>query len=295
MAADTGLALAVPLLLGNSLSGFVLLRDGLRTRGLDYEDRDLLKTVGRQLATHLARQEADRRLTESRQFEAYHRLTAFIMHDLKNLIAQLSLIVRNAEKHRHNPEFVDDMIDTVASAVERMNRLMAQLLMGEAAPVRGEVDLREAAERAILRCRGRRPAVRLDAGDQEVRVAAEAGRLVQVLEHLIRNAQDATPDGGTVTVSIQAHDRIGCVRVSDTGCGMDGEFIRERLFKPFDSTKGTKGMGIGAYQVREYVRMMGGQIHVSSRPGEGSIFEVHLPQICTPAAADANPADIAVA
>jgi len=289
------LGLLVPLLLGNTLTGFVCLQKGQRTRNLDYEDRDLLKTIGRQLATHIARHEADRRLTESRQFEAYHRLTAFIMHDLKNLIAQLSMIVRNAEKHRHNPEFVEDMIDTVANSVERMNRLMEQLLLGEAAPRGGEVDLREATERAIHRCRGRRPAPVLDAGGEQVRVNAEAGRLVQVLEHLIRNAQDATPEDGTVTVSIRSHDSTGCVRVEDSGCGMDGEFVRERLFKPFDSTKGTKGMGIGAYQVREYVRMMGGQIQVVSALGEGSVFEVHLPQVIAPpsAAAAGHRAEVA--
>ncbi len=274
---DSGTALIVPLLLGEKLTGFVVLHAGQRTEGLDYEDRDLLKTAGRQLATHLARHEADERLTESRQFDAYHRLTAFIMHDIKNLVAQLSLLVGNAEKHKANPEFVDDMIETVANSVERMNRLMDQLRHGEPQEQVQSMELSEAAERAIRRCAERRPIPELIGDAESVRVKADSGRLVQMLEHLIRNAQDATSDDGSVRVRVFKKSSQACLRVEDSGSGMDEEFIRERLFKPFDSTKGTRGMGIGAYQVRDYAQTMGGQINVYSEPGSGSCFEILLP------------------
>ena len=274
---DSGTALIVPLLLGEKLMGFVVLHAGQRTEGLDYEDRDLLKTAGRQLATHIARHEAVERLTESRQFDAYHRLTAFIMHDIKNLIAQLSLLVGNAEKHKANPEFVDDMIDTVANSVERMNRLMDQLRHGDAQEQVQSMELREAAERAIRRCAERRPVPELINDEESVLVKADSARLVQMLEHLIRNAQDATADDGSVRVRILKKLSQACLRVEDSGSGMDEEFIRERLFKPFDSTKGTRGMGIGAYQVRDYAQTMGGRINVYSEPGKGSCFEILLP------------------
>ncbi|MCH9027953.1 MAG: PEP-CTERM system histidine kinase PrsK [Proteobacteria bacterium] len=274
---DSGTALIVPLLLGEKLTGFVVLHAGQRTEGLDYEDRDLLKTAGRQLATHIARHEAVERLTESRQFDAYHRLTAFIMHDIKNLVAQLSLLVGNAEKHKANPEFVDDMIETVANSVDRMNRLMDQLRHGEPQEQVESMELREAAERAIRRCDERRPVPELIGNAGSVRVKVDSARLVQMLEHLIRNAQDATADDGSVRVQILKKSSQACLRVEDSGSGMDEEFIRERLFKPFDSTKGTRGMGIGAYQVRDYARTMGGQINVYSEPGKGSCFEILLP------------------
>ncbi len=119
--------LVVPLALGEQLLGFVALEEPPPPFKPNYEDRDLLKTVGRHVAVHLAQYEADRRLGESRQFEAYHRLTAFVMHDLKNLAAQLALIVSNAEKHKRNPEFVDDAIATIANSTERMQRLIEQL------------------------------------------------------------------------------------------------------------------------------------------------------------------------
>jgi putative PEP-CTERM system histidine kinase len=276
---DQGAALIVPLLLGEKLTGFVVLQSGQRTEGLDYEDRDLLKTVGRQLATHIARHEADKRLSESRQFDAYHRLTAFIMHDLKNLIAQLSLLVGNAEKHKANPEFVEDMIDTVSNSVDRMNRLMTQLRHGETKEQPSSVVLRDAVEKAIRRCAGRRPIPELISDDGLLVVNTESGRLIQMLEHLIRNAQDATPDDGSVLIQVSKRDSLACLLVEDSGCGMDEAFIRERLFKPFDSTKGTKGMGIGAYQVREYARAMGGQVHVHSEPGHGSRFEILMPLV----------------
>ncbi|GBF30185.1 globin-coupled histidine kinase [bacterium MnTg04] len=274
---DSCTALIVPLLLGEKLTGFVVLHAGQRTEGLDYEDRDLLKTAGRQLATHLARHEADERLTESRQFDAYHRLTAFIMHDIKNLVAQLSLLVGNAEKHKAKPEFVDDMIETVANSVERMNRLMDQLRHGEPQEQVQSMELGEAAERAIRRCAERRPIPELIGDAESVRVKADSGRLVQMLEHLIRNAQDATSDDGSVRVRVFKKSSQACLRVEDSGSGMDEAFIRERLFKPFDSTKGTRGMGIGAYQVRDYAQTMGGQINVYSEPGSGSCFEILLP------------------
>jgi putative PEP-CTERM system histidine kinase len=123
-------ALTVPLLKKDELYGVVVLRDPRPSLDLDYEDIDLLRTAGRQAAGALAQADADRKLTESRQFEAYNRLTAFLMHDLKNLIAQQSLVVRNAARFRHDLEFIDDAIETVDNSVQRMQRLLEQLQSG---------------------------------------------------------------------------------------------------------------------------------------------------------------------
>ncbi|MHB8551844.1 MAG: ATP-binding protein, partial [Acidiferrobacterales bacterium] len=102
-------------------------------------------------------------------------------------------------------------------------------------------------------------------------------RLSAVIGHVIQNAREATPADGRVTVRLRADRRQVVIEVEDTGCGMDEAFIRERLFRPFETTKGNSGMGIGAYETREFVRALGGDIDVFSRPGHGTIFRLHLP------------------
>ena len=97
-----------------------------------------------------------------------------------------------------------------------------------------------------------------------------------VFEHLVRNAQEATESDGTVAVEARKDDELITVSISDTGKGMSQEFIRERLFRPFDSTKGSESMGIGAYQARDYVRALGGQMEVSSQVGVGTTFVIRL-------------------
>jgi len=267
----------LPLLHGASLLGFIVLRPPPPPFSPTYEDRDLLKTVGRHVATHIAQHEADRRLAENRQFEAYHRLTAFLMHDLKNVAAQLSLIVTNAERHKRNPEFVDDAISTVANATERMQRLIEQLQGRGTRSAARPSSLVELARRACERAAGREPVPQLVVDGDERIVAVDTERFIGTIEHLLRNAQDATPAKGSVTVLLRSEAGAACLEVSDTGAGMTPEFVEQRLFKPFDSTKGSKGMGIGAYQVREYIVSLGGTVHVSSSPGAGTTFAIRLP------------------
>jgi len=312
------LRLIVPLVLGEQLLGFVVLAEPPPPFETTYEDRDLLKTVGRDVAMHLAQHEADRQLAESRQFEAYHRLTAFVMHDLKNLAAQLSMVVSNAERHRRNPEFIDDAISTVAHSAARMQRLIEQLQGREVQASVRRVNLAEVAREACARCAVRQPAPALATVEGEVPVRADPERLGMIVEHLIRNAQEATAATGQVRVEVSFErdgeiDPMGAtgtfqalqlnhgaasagnetpagpaevprgpmdvavLTVTDTGAGMTDEFIKERLFRPFDTTKGSKGMGIGAYQVREYVQSLGGRVLVRSAPGAGSTVTLRLP------------------
>ena len=265
-----------PLLQLDRLVGFAVLYDPPPPFELTYEDRDLLKTLGRHVATHIAQQDADRRLAESRQFEAYNRLTAFMMHDLKNSVAQLKLIVTNAQRHRHNPEFIDDAIGTIANTAERMTKLIEQLRGSTSADHHVTADLRELARTAVARCSYRSPVPVLEPGPP-VMVIANAERLSVVIEHIVRNAQDATSENGKVSVSVGQTGREAQLLVEDSGAGMDADFLRNRLFRPFDSTKGSKGMGIGAYQVREYIRVLGGDVEVQSSPGQGTRFAVSLP------------------
>jgi putative PEP-CTERM system histidine kinase len=269
--------LIVPMVLGNRLFGFIVLLKPRVVPTLNFEDHDLLKTVGRHVATHIDQAESDRRLAESKQFGAYNRLTAFLMHDLSNLVAQQSLVVKNAERFRQNPKFVDDAIDTIAHSVSRMKRLMEQLTSDSTAPGKQQIDLRESLKSAAKRCQPQQPAPDLQIGDAPIPVQADPERLITVFEHLFRNAQDATMNNGRVTVQTSLANGTANITITDTGCGMSSEFIRERLFRPFDSTKGSQSMGIGAYQARDYVRTLGGQMEVTSGVGVGTTFSVRLP------------------
>lgn len=270
--------LVVPLFLRNRLFGFIILEKPRLVPSLNFEDHDLLRTVGRHVATHIDQAEADRRLAESSQFGTYNRLTAFLMHDLNNLIAQQSLVVKNAEKYRHNPDFVDDAINTIANSVSRMRRLMEQLTSGSEQSSVRSINLHECLERAVGRCKPRLPTPAVTGTAQELLINADSERIITVMEHLIRNAQDATEESGEISIDCRATESVVEVDIADNGCGMTPEFIRERLFRPFDSTKGSQSMGIGAYQAREYIRKLGGQLEVISSVGRGTTFSIRIPR-----------------
>ena len=121
--------LIIPLLQQNKMIAFVVLTQPLMRRSLNYEEHDLLKTVGMQLSNALTLSKVTEDLSRARQFEAYNRFSAFLVHDLKNLVAQVSMIVRNAEKHKRNPEFIDDSIDTLENVVKKIERLLTVILM----------------------------------------------------------------------------------------------------------------------------------------------------------------------
>ena len=269
--------LLVPLQSADKLLGIILLDKAPGPPRLNYEDRDLLKTVGNHIAVHLAQARSDSLLAEARQFEAYNRTTAFLMHDLNNLIAQQSLIVANAEKHKRNPEFVDDAISTIAGSVERMKRVMKQLKSADKEKNAKLTDLKFLVSAAVDRCAVAKPNPLLDLNDVDARIATNAEEFTMVLAHVIRNAQDACSEVGIVNVGLHRSDGMATITVSDDGAGMSPDFVRDRLFRPFDSTKGSQGMGIGAYQAREFARRMGGDLTVDSRPGEGTRVSISIP------------------
>jgi putative PEP-CTERM system histidine kinase len=266
-----------PLLVGNALFGFIILRSPPDPFVMNFEDRDLLKTVGRNVAVQLAQHRADEKLAESRQFDAYNRFAAFVMHDLKNAVAQLQLLVANAARHRSNPVFVDDAIGTIQNTAGRMTRLIEQLQSRDVQATAREVDISAVARAAVARSAVRQPVVRLQGEEGELPVSADPERLGAVIDHVIRNAQEATPAHAAVALRIDAVGGEAHIHVIDEGAGMDAEFMRHRLFRPFDSTKGSKGMGIGAYQAREYARWLGGDVEVQSTPGKGTDFCIRLP------------------
>jgi putative PEP-CTERM system histidine kinase len=281
--------LVVPLPHGDALKGFLVLAQNPTGPRLTWEDRDLLQTAGQQVASFIVLLEANEALWEARQFEAFHRLAAYVVHDLKNIAAQLALVVANANRHKTNPLFVEDAFRTVANATERMNRLLGQLRKD---PPSGRIwlgSLTAAARQAVAARAARRPvpALRIDPDDDpSVRVDQE--RLAAVLEHLIQNAQEATTENGLVEVAVFSEEQMAVVAIRDDGCGMDERFMRERLFRPFSTTKGNAGMGIGVYESYEFARGAGGELTATSAPGEGATFFLRLPRIENPGATSKN-------
>lgn len=270
--------LVVPLMQGEELTGFIVLARSRAPQKLTWEDLDLLKTVGRQVAGYLAQERAAGLLAEASQFQAFNRFTAFIMHDLKNLIAQQSLVVKNAAKHKHNPEFIEDAISTVDNSVRRMSRLLDQLRQGEAPDLARRLNLQDLCEEVAGQCAPRMPGVSVDIDTPELEIRASRERLATVLGHVVRNAQDAAGVDGSVSIRLIRQNDNAVIEVVDDGPGMDDRFIRERLFRPFVSTKGSKGMGIGAYQAREFVASAGGKVEVESEVGQGTVFRLVFPE-----------------
>lgn len=268
--------LIVPLMLHDELLGFVVLKHSLGNATFNWEVSDLLKVAARQAAAHLAQMRAANQLIVARQFESFNRTTTFVIHDLKNLIAQLSLLLANAEKHKHNPEFQADMLETVESAVARMNKVLAQLRRDNDETRTQSVPLADILSEAAASKQAFKLRPTLDLPPADLRVRVDRERFTRAVGHLLQNALEATPASGQVTVRAFAENGHAVIEVSDNGAGMDEAFIRTRLFQPFDSTKGA-GMGIGAYECRETLKALGGSIDVTSKVGSGTHFRLTLP------------------
>lgn len=269
----------IPLISDVDLVGFIVLSAPTADTTLNYEDRDLLKTAGKQVASYISQELATELLAQNRQFEAFNKLTAYLMHDLKNVIAQHSLLVENAHKHKHNPEFIDDAISTISSGVTRMRGVIEQLKQSSVQHSLENVELGKLIVSAVSQCTDRQPVPRSNIGDERVWVRADRDRLHMAICHAIRNAQDATDDNGNIEIELTHNDSRCYVDVRDNGIGMDDEFVRDRLFRPFDSTKGTQGMGIGAYQIRETLRNVGGALDVESSVGTGTLLRMTFEKV----------------
>ncbi|NOZ37666.1 MAG: PEP-CTERM system histidine kinase PrsK [Gammaproteobacteria bacterium] len=264
--------LIVPLHGVHVLQGFVVLSNPLIERAINWEDRDLLKTAAKQITSYLAVLNTSAQLAEAKQFEVFTRLSAYMVHDLKNIAAELELIAINAKKHTANPEFIEDAFGTVENAAADINRLLAQLRNRRAeSEKKMQVDLVELVTGIVDSKKHLRPAPQFRLLSESGMVFLENQRFANVLAHLIENAQQATAEDGEIIITLSSTEKMHIIGIKDNGHGMDDDFIRNRLFKPFDTTKGNAGMGIGMYESREFIRQLGGDINVQSNPGKGSI------------------------
>jgi putative PEP-CTERM system histidine kinase len=270
--------LVVPLLHLNRLDGFIVLRRPLAEQTLNWEDFDLLRMAGRQAASYIAESRSQAELSEARKFDEFNRRFAFIMHDIKNIVSQLALVARNAQRHADNPEFRADMVATLTSSAERMRALLDRL--GQHSGARPAETGRVALDRLVLSVAEAKrrfyPHIQVEGAEATLWLAGDAGRLEQAIEHLVQNAIDASQAPAPVRLRLRALGGEARLEIEDRGCGMSAAFIRDELFKPFHSTK-PGGFGIGAYESREIIRRAGGRLDVASRVGEGTLFTIHLP------------------
>lgn len=278
-AVEKQLRFAVPVFIGRAFYGMFVFNHAKGDKSLNWEDRDLLFAISKQLGNFISLHEANDKLAESKQFDAFNRMSAFLVHDLKNVLGQLALINANAKKHRDNPAFIDDVFETVDSAANRLDKMLSQLRnkqSGQSFEQETDVDL--LLTKMMLQVNIRQPKVTYE-GKPDTVISIDHDSLSSVLHHLVQNAQEATEDDGWVKVTLMELDHNIEIVIQDNGKGMSKEFIKNRLFKPFDTTKGNAGMGIGVYEAKQFVENNAGSISVKSRPGEGTEFILNLPKV----------------
>ncbi len=245
---------------------------------LTAEDLELLRTAGEQAASRLLGVRLSARLARAREMEAFQSLSAFFVHDLKNLASRLSLSLHNLPERIEDPAFRADFVATLSRAVTRIEEMTGRLSQ---VARRLELHVRPEDLSGVV-------AAALDGvggtlkGQLERRleplppVPCDREQMEKVIVNLVLNADEALGDGGTITVSTGRGEGDAFVAVKDDGCGMSPEFVATSLFQPFKSTK-AKGLGIGLFHTRRIVEAHGGRIEVDTEPGRGSTFTVWLP------------------
>lgn len=266
----------VPLIHFDRLAGAVLVARPPIARTLDWEDFDMLRVAGRQVASYLAEARGQEALSDAKQFDEFNRRFAFIMHDIKNLVSQLTLVTRNAERHADKPEFRVDMIATLQSSTTKMNDLLERLSQhntGRAEEPRSVV-LGPLVTQLAGAKRIQHPVI--VAGNMALCAMADPARLEGALGHLLQNAIDASEPAEPVTITVMKQGEETAIEIADKGHGMTLDFVRGQLFRPFASTK-DGGFGIGAFEARTIIMGMGGRVTVDSEPGQGTRFMIWLP------------------
>jgi putative PEP-CTERM system histidine kinase len=269
--------LAVPLVSTARMVGFIVLSPPRASLNLNWESFELLRTIGRQVASYLTEERATRALADSESIMEYNRKFAFIVHDVKNLSSQLGMMVANIKRYSDHPEFRSDMIRTLENSVSRLGGLLNRLRSDT-----GTKRLREVIDPALIlketigELSFGSVSIEADVREGSVWVRMDADDLRSVLTHLVSNAIEASPEGGAVRVRLQSRSGRVSIDIEDKGVGMDEDFIRSELFVPRRSSK-SKGHGIGAFQARETLRAVGGDIEVVSARGVGTLMRVLIP------------------
>ncbi|MBC7908748.1 MAG: PEP-CTERM system histidine kinase PrsK [Rhodospirillaceae bacterium] len=278
LAAHNRAWLVVPLVHRTEMVGFLVLDRSRAPHRLDWEDRDLLKTTATHAAGALAEELMAEALREARRLEDFNRRFAFVIHDIKNVVGQMSLMLDNFRRFGDRADFRQEMVETIDNSVSRLRSLLERLSVERRQPAPpGRTDLTDLLNRLARQWRGTFPNVHTTIPVDAAMVTADEPALVSVLDNLVGNAAAAAGADGHVTLSLSRQAGEITVVVADDGPGMDLEFVNGELFRPLRTTTST-GWGIGAWQARHLVREMGGRLDVDSEPGRGTIVRVALPE-----------------
>ncbi|MCD6161175.1 MAG: hypothetical protein J7K40_02035 [candidate division Zixibacteria bacterium] len=265
----------VPLVAEKKLTGIVFF--GAKKDNSEYssEGLELLSVMGHQAAVAILHLRSRDMLLENEKLASFHRTASFVVHDLKNAVSMLSLMLQNAPSKMSNPEFQKESIRTITQAVDRMQKIIEKL---KATPSKEQFQLHEINLKKVFDKALRKSAIQNKANidlqiniNDSIKVKTDANVLGTVFENLLINAVEAMPKGGTITADDLINNGRVIVSIADTGIGISESFIKNNLFRPFQTTK-TKGLGIGLYQCREMFRETGGDIIVESELGKGSTF-----------------------
>jgi putative PEP-CTERM system histidine kinase len=266
--------LCVPFQYESKLEGFLVLGKSLNSNEvLIFEDYDLMKIFARQATSLLLCLKLSAQLSLAKEMAALGQVSSFVIHDLKNHVSNLSLILENAHKFIDKPEFQQDMLETLDETIVKITALIQRLrnIKDKKELNLSRCDLTEVVRNSV-KAAGSSPDVVV--GDS-VPAVIDVEEIEKVVSNLVLNAKESGAQNGSIKVNVGIDDNIFFI-VSDQGCGMSDEFIRNRLFKPFQTTK-QNGFGIGLFQCRQIVEAHGGKIHVISKEGEGTTVMVNLP------------------
>lgn len=269
---------AIPLIAGGDWMGVITLGDRVGGAPFSVQDLDLLKSVSDQAATNLLNVQFSQRLIQAKQLEAFQAMSAFFVHDLKNTASMLSLMLRNLPTHYQDPGFREDALRGIARTVTHLNEVISRLnLLRQELAIRPvECDLNELVAET-LKTQAQAAGVELVKELEPLpKVRLDPVQIEKVLTNLMLNARDALGPGGRIRVETSRRDGWAVLAVADNGCGMSPEFIQDRLFRPFQTTK-KNGIGIGMFHCKLIVEAHRGRIEVESVPGQGTAFRVLLP------------------
>jgi putative PEP-CTERM system histidine kinase len=275
---DAQIDLCIPLSAAGQLVGILTVGDKVSHEPYPFEDLDLLKTVADQAAANLLTIRLGERLQQAKEMEAFQIMSAFFMHDLKNLASRLSLVTHNLPVHFSNPEFRSDALKTISQSLDKINGMCGRLsLLSQKLELHPqEVDLNELLKTTLKGLDGllkAKPVLDLRPLPKAV---LDPEQIQKVLTNLILNANEAIRNGGGIRIASELQGNLLFLSISDDGCGMAKEFIERHLFRPFQTTK-KQGMGIGLFHSKKIIEAHQGRIEVESEEGKGSIFKLFLP------------------